>query len=870
MKALLLIQFGVGFPGGFQPGPPRHAEQTLRNRHFLPETHCAETLDLERMQRLKFHGNSSLPDHSPAQEKNSRKTGAIDPEHVLWRGGDGNRSPRAKGVFGYYKEHNLGKPVNYHRPKSNPKKVEINEFGLVYREILAERDCTMTIKFLPLKFLPIAACLLLFAVPGALGVNTWDGGGGNSSWSTGDNWDNNAVPAASQPLTFDGSTRLDPFNDTVSRQVNGFTFAATAGMFAISGNAISLGGNIANLSANTQTIDLDMAFVGSSTRTITHPGGGAVVLDGDISGDGAFSSPNSEVGTITINGNNSYAGGFTYGGGTGTNKTMNLGHANALGTGTFTWNIGNTAISYLDNTSLSSMTIDNEVSLIGAGMMRFVGSDDFTFSGDITNFSGNASNARRIQVDAGTVTFNGNFALEDSDPAVGYNLQFSGPGNLTINGVLNDGAGAAGGVVHVGTGTLTLSNEDNTYTGSTIISNASSGVGVIVVSKLADGDQASSIGASSNAAENLGMGTTSSQGILRYIGSGDSTDRLFSYGASGTTIAIESSGTGALHFTNSAGSTVTNGSNSDLKLGGTYTGGANTMAVLLTQNPGGNLELIKEGPGTWNVTNPNNAYIGATTVNGGTLLISGTGSINTSSSVSVNSSGSKFHYTSSTGLTRNVTLNSGGGFFHSGETNYSGTLTWNNGVLGGTNWIGASLNNLTVNASRLISPGNSPGTASTENQTWGTGGGYLWEINSASGTAGADPGWDLLSLTGTLSITATSGDRFTIYVTSLTIGNTPGAVADFSKFTSYQWKIAEAANTISTFDVDKFEINTTDFSNDFAGGSFSIARGDTAVLGGSDTDLYLVYTAIPEPSAAALFGIGLAFAIWRGRSKPVK
>jgi fibronectin-binding autotransporter adhesin len=64
------------------------------------------------------------------------------------------------------------------------------------------------------------------------------------------------------------------------------------------------------------------------------------------------------------------------------------------------------------------------------------------------------------------------------------------------------------------------------------------------VNKLADGGQASSIGNSSSDAGNLYLhGAT-----LRYTGAGDSTNRLFTVGPGGGT--IESSGTGALNFTN--------------------------------------------------------------------------------------------------------------------------------------------------------------------------------------------------------------------------------------------------------------------------------------------------------------------------------
>src|SRR5690606_21932166 len=64
------------------------------------------------------------------------------------------------------------------------------------------------------------------------------------------------------------------------------------------------------------------------------------------------------------------------------------------------------------------------------------------------------------------------------------------------------------------------------------------------VTSLADGDVASNIGASSNAAENLLL----NRGTLQYTGGAVTTDRLFSIGSGGGT--IESSGSGALNFSN--------------------------------------------------------------------------------------------------------------------------------------------------------------------------------------------------------------------------------------------------------------------------------------------------------------------------------
>lgn len=66
----------------------------------------------------------------------------------------------------------------------------------------------------------------------------------------------------------------------------------------------------------------------------------------------------------------------------------------------------------------------------------------------------------------------------------------------------------------------------------------------LTVSHLADGGQDSSIGSSSNDAENLFI----QKSTLKYVGDGDSTDRLFTIGTAGAT--IDASGAGALVLTN--------------------------------------------------------------------------------------------------------------------------------------------------------------------------------------------------------------------------------------------------------------------------------------------------------------------------------
>jgi fibronectin-binding autotransporter adhesin len=201
-------------------------------------------------------------------------------------------------------------------------------------------------------------------------------------------------------------------------------------------------------------------------------------------------------------------------------------------------------------------------------------------------------------------------------------VALSGSGNRTLTLTGNNTAanalaaridnpsGGTTALTKTGSGTWILRNSGSTYTGITTING-----GVLAVDKLADGGQASSLGASSNAATNLVIGQNST---LRYTGTGDTTDRQFSLDP-GTTI-IESSGSGALAFTNT-GNVTLNGTNAahTIALGGTNTGN-NTMGGTIADDGTGQTILAKNDSGTWILTG-NNTYTGNTVVNDGTLVV---------------------------------------------------------------------------------------------------------------------------------------------------------------------------------------------------------------------------------------------------------
>ena len=240
----------------------------------------------------------------------------------------------------------------------------------------------------------------------------------------------------------------------------------------------------------------------------------------------------------------------------------------------------------------------------------------------------------------------------------------------------------------------------------------------------------------------------------------------------------------------------------------TIGGAANTSVSGVVSGAGA---LNKTGNGTLTITSAN-TYSGVTTVSAGRVLV-------------------------------NNTTGSGTG---------TNTVTVNGGTFGGK---GTITGGLTLNSGSRISAGDSAGasrvgTFTSGNQTWNGGAGMDWEIKDVS--SGAGTGWDLLSMNGTLAINATSGNKFTIYISSLTLANTAGNVNNFNNAVGYTWTIASTTGGITGFDANAFDLNISGFSNPLNGSSqFFISLVD----GGNG----LAITYVPEPSTIALGLIGAAF-----------
>jgi hypothetical protein len=193
-----------------------------------------------------------------------------------------------------------------------------------------------------------------------------------------------------------------------------------------------------------------------------------------------------------------------------------------------------------------------------------------------------------------------------------------------------------------------------------------------------------------------------------------------------------------------------------------------------------------------------------------------------------------------------------------GLVSAEGTVTvGTRGVLGGAGTLQAT--ETIIASGGTLSPGNSPGTLTVDGDlTWLGGGNYNWQIHNATGPVGT--GWDYLSVTGALDLTALGPEsKFNINLWSLSAispADTNGPAINFNNTLDGQsWDILVAVDGITGFDAANFNINvgatngTAGFANALGGGFFGIEQQGNVIS--------LTYT-VPEPSTYALLALAAA------------
>jgi len=270
-----------------------------------------------------------------------------------------------------------------------------------------------------------------------------------------------------------------------------------------------------------------------------------------------------------------------------------------------------------------------------------------------------------------------------------------------------------------------------------------------------------------------------------------------------------------------------------------------TVGKALTAGTGSG-GLTKQGAGTLTLSAAN-TYTGATTVSTGTLALSGGGLIANSSTISVASSATL----SVTGVTPTT--------FTVGSAQ---TLAGSGSVLA---------TGKTVVANGTLAPGSSPGTLTQDGGSLqlGANGDLNWQIYDSTGIAGT--GYDTVNLingaTLNLSLLSTLNPyNINLWSLSAVSSDVNGNAINFNNTINQSWTLFSTGSAISGFDASDFAINTSafngtsGFSNSLGGGAFSVNLAD------SNTDLVLTFTAIPEPSAALLGGLGMLALLRRRRN----
>jgi autotransporter-associated beta strand protein len=639
------------------------------------------------------------------------------------------------------------------------------------------------------------------------------------------------------------------FNQTAGTLQLGNNNAVGTGTLKLTGGTIQATGGSRTL-ANTLSFDGDMTFAGTdaltlsgdgiltSSRTLTINSGTTTTLSGDIAQSGAPKAlTKAGSGTLVLSGDNTYYQTTLNAG------TLRIGSDTALGTGNFIITAGTIQATGGSRTLNIPLTV--------SGNMTFSGSDDLTFN------SGFLMTANRTLTVNNSTTFKGNITQNTS----GRVLTKAGTGTLTLSGnnsfsgglTLSAGTLRLGSNTGAGSGTLNLNGGTvQAFNGDRTLANTVSLGGNLTFSGT---DDLNFNNATLTGNRTLTVNNTTSFGgtlgenaggrVLTVQGSGAlalSGNNTFSGGLtlSDATLRLGSDtalGSGTFNFNGGriepvgAGRILANPVNfgGDAAIGGSYGMTFNGTAVLtgnrvltieaLTEFPnglgenGGSYSLDRMGTGTL-VFSGNSGYSGATHLYGGATVVNG--SLASSS----------------------ITL-------HGGAT------------LGGSGSVGP----LTVQSGGILSPGNSPGSMTLGSATWEGGGHYLWEINDANGSRGGNPGWDSLNIQGSLDISATSGNKFNVDLTSLTLANTAGAAENFDSSQSRSWTILTAQGGINGFDADKFNLDASGFSNLLNGGQFSLSQ--------NGNDLNLSFNAVPEPRETSLAAAAalLVFGFVRHRAK---
>lgn len=657
----------------------------------------------------------------------------------------------------------------------------------------------------------------------------------------------------------------------------------TSGAVTIAdGGVLSVGadqtiGSLSGSSGSRVKFEEEVASFSPPDFKLTVNGSMSTTFAGTISGDGSLVKDGS--GKLTLTGTNTYNGSTTISGG-----TLQLGNGGSNGSIATDVDVADGAtLAFHPNADTDFHNlISGEGGVSTSGSVTLTLGANNTYSGGTTinggtltvvNTSGSGTGTGAVTINGGTVLQIGDGTTTDAGSVAGTianhgTLYFNRPGTLTHASVISEG-----GAVSVEKGTVTLTGA-NTYNGGTTIKDgAILALGRTGGATLATGADIMLEGAGelqvnqNQTIRGLKSSSTTSRAVLASgkaltINLPDATDTAHT----AATFAGVISGAGGLVMGGPGTFTVT-GDN-------TYAGGTTINQGTLVISQDANLGAV-----------PANATPGILTLNGGVLKTTASFTLDAKRGVALGGGGGEFKVESGKTLTSGgvitgqaLTKSGLGSLTLTGANTYQGItkieaghLFANNSsgsatgmgmvevltgaVLAGNGSIGGELK-----VGGTVAPGlavGAPGKLKAGPTTFESGGKFDFQITDASEGAGTH--YSLLEISGVLTIDASSESQFIVNLLSFN-GSIAGTIANFDANQAYSWKFASATGLAGTLDGNAFHVNTANFSNSLAGGSFAV--------GFVDNDLFVSFTPVPEPSTWALLALGLG-AVWcsvrRGR-----
>lgn len=567
----------------------------------------------------------------------------------------------------------------------------------------------------------------------------------------------------------------------------------------------------------------------------------AMTISGNITGSGGAGLKKTGTSSILVlSGNNSYTGDTLIAGG-----TLRAGSTTMLPNGTGKGNVSISSSATLDLNGynniingLSGITgnIENDATSTAVTLTMGAGDvDGLTFSGSIRDNNGTGGTLALLKTGTGAQTLGAANSYSGGTTIQAGRINAGASGALGSGNVLLDGTGAqlrlsANGVVI--SNALTITNTGNSKTLSAFnTGGATTYSGGITINETTGGNFSVQVGdahtltISGNISGTGGAGLTkTSAGALTLSGTNSYTGpNLINQGV---VSANTSNALGAATNVITIGNTNTAaGTTSTLNVGASLTTGTLSSAAMATPSSGTNgIQINLQSGNTLTVNQTADATFAGDLIGAGQLTLG-------------SSSTSKLILTGSSTYTGSTTLNAGTLLVNGslGDT----VVTVNTGATlsgSGTIGTGAVLNTVTVNGT--LGPGNSPGLLTiNDNLAFGSGGVLMMQLE---GTI-AGTGYDQVILNGAGSLAGTL---------------------------SLAWNLLSTASdgTILT-------LISNDGSDAFTG-SFNYAEGATVTdnLGGSWTLSYLgnggndlILTAVPEPAAALLGGLGMLMLLRRRR-----